>query len=64
MVVQWLVAKVGFLLGGACCRQAAWWMPLTLAPAWAAEHPDETPSRPAFDVLRELINWLQQTSAN
>jgi Fe-S-cluster containining protein len=34
------------------------WVPLILAPAWAEAHPDESPSRPGPDMLREFFDHL------
>jgi Fe-S-cluster containining protein len=31
------------------------WVPLVLAPEWAANHPDESPERPGPEWLRELL---------
>jgi Fe-S-cluster containining protein len=42
-------------------ERSVWWLPLILAPDWAAAHPDEPPARPAFDVLRDLLGWLKRT---
>jgi Fe-S-cluster containining protein len=42
-------------------ERSVWWLPLILAPAWAATHLDEPPARPAFDVLRDLLGWLKRT---
>ena len=43
-------------------ERGVWWLPLVDAPAWAAEHPEEPAPRPAFDVLRELLDWLKRTA--
>jgi len=42
-------------------ERSVWWMPLIDAPHWAAAHPEEPAPRPAFDLLRELVNWLKRT---
>jgi Fe-S-cluster containining protein len=34
------------------------WVPLILAPEWAADHPDDAPQRPGLDLLRELLNHM------
>jgi Fe-S-cluster containining protein len=41
--------------------RSVWWLPLIDAPHWAASHPDEPEPRPAFDVVRDLVDWLTRT---
>jgi Fe-S-cluster containining protein len=36
------------------------WVPLVLAPEWAAEHPDETPPRPGPELVRELFERVAE----
>lgn len=35
------------------------WVPLILAPEWAADHPDDAPPRPGLDLLRELLDHMK-----
>jgi Fe-S-cluster containining protein len=59
-----LAAKVSLALGQlepTTAERSVWWLPLILAPDWAAAHPEEPPARPAFDVLRDLLGWLKRT---
>lgn len=42
-------------------ERGVWWLPLIDAPAWAKRHRQQGPPRPAFDVLRELLDWLART---
>lgn len=32
------------------------WVPLVVAPQWAARHADESPARPGLELLRELLS--------
>ena len=34
------------------------WVPLVLAPEWAAAHPDDPPAKPGPELLRELLGNL------
>ena len=34
------------------------WVPLILAPEWAAAHPDDPPAKPGPELLRDLLNCL------
>lgn len=34
------------------------WVPLVLALAWAAEHPDDSPAQPGPELLRELLGAI------
>jgi Fe-S-cluster containining protein len=34
------------------------WVPLILAPEWAAAHPDDPPPKPGPELLRELLDHL------
>jgi Fe-S-cluster containining protein len=43
-------------------ERGVWWLPLTLAPRWAATHVGEPQRKPPFDLLRELIDWLTRTA--
>jgi Fe-S-cluster containining protein len=43
-------------------ERGVWWMPLTLALDWAVAHPQNPPRRPARDLLRTFVEWLQRTS--
>ncbi len=36
------------------------WVPLILAPEWAATHPDDIPPKPGVELLRELLDLLTQ----
>jgi Fe-S-cluster containining protein len=36
------------------------WVPLVLAPEWAAEHPDEGPERPGLDWVQDLFGRLAE----
>jgi Fe-S-cluster containining protein len=36
------------------------WVPLVIAPEWAATHPDDIPPKPGVELLRELLNLLTQ----
>lgn len=36
------------------------WVPLILAPEWAAAHPDDPPPRPGPELLRELLDHLRR----
>lgn len=47
-VARWQVAPQGHFLER--------WLPLTLAPEWAAAHPDEPPPRPGLELLQELLS--------
>lgn len=35
------------------------WVPLILAPEWAAAHPDDPPPKPGPELLRELLDHLR-----
>ena len=43
-------------------ERGVWWMPLTLALAWAEANTDEPAPRPALELLRELVSWVTRTS--
>jgi Fe-S-cluster containining protein len=34
------------------------WVPLIVAPAWAAGHPDDPPTRPGIEFIKELLDRL------
>lgn len=38
------------------------WVPLVLAPEWAASHADEPPARPGLELLRDLLAQVNATS--
>ncbi|HEY3059082.1 MAG TPA: YkgJ family cysteine cluster protein [Chloroflexota bacterium] len=60
-----LPARISLALGQlepTSSERGVWWLPLVDAPAWAADHPEEPPTRPAFDVLRDLLGWLKRTA--
>lgn len=40
------------------------WVPLVLAPEWAADHPDEPPPRPGPELLREFFDHLTRHKTN
>jgi Fe-S-cluster containining protein len=59
-----LAGKVSLALGQlepTTPERSVWWLPLILAPEWAAAQPEEHPARPALDVLRDLLGWLKRT---
>jgi len=35
------------------------WVPLILAPEWSDSHPDQSPSRPGPELLRELLDHMK-----
>jgi Fe-S-cluster containining protein len=49
-VARWQVAPTAHFLER--------WVPLILAPDWAAAHPDDPPPQPGVDLLRELLEYL------
>jgi Fe-S-cluster containining protein len=56
-----LDAKVSRVLRGMEAQEGgatASWVPLILAPEWAAQHPDKTPPRPGLELLRDFLERL------
>jgi Fe-S-cluster containining protein len=41
-------------------RHPAFWVPLLLAPDWAAANPDDAPPRPGIEIIRELFGRLSR----
>jgi len=68
VVLTWLAAKVKFSVGSETFEEH---VPipqgrvrprdLVDAPHWAATHPIEPDPKPAFDLVRELIDLLKRT---